>query len=108
MNGSKESSPPPDGASVPMSNSSSQQDLAMEETPSSSLDISAVTIEDVFVKNHDHADDVLDLSSQNMEKLGRAAPDFVLNTTTLLLDNNCLLRLDNIHTYQCLEKVLLQ
>jgi len=35
----------------------------------------------------------------------RATPQLVLNTTTLLLDNNNLSRLDNIHTYQCLEKV---
>ena len=35
----------------------------------------------------------------------RATPELILNTTTLLLDKNKLTRLDNIHTYQCLEKV---
>ena len=40
-----------------------------------------------------------------MEKLTRATPELILNTTTLLLDTNKLTRLDNIHTYQCLEKV---
>ena len=37
--------------------------------------------------------------------LTRATPELILNTTTLLLDKNKLTRLDNIHTYQCLEKV---
>ena len=49
--------------------------------------------------------DTLDLSSNQLEKLARATPELILNTTTLLLDNNNLVRLDNIHTYQCLEKV---
>ena len=49
--------------------------------------------------------DTLDLSSREMEKLARATPELILNTTTLLLDTNKLTRLDNIHTYQCLEKV---
>ena len=49
--------------------------------------------------------DTLDLSSQSLDKLSRATPELILNTTTLLLDNNNLVRLDNIHTYQCLEKV---
>ena len=49
--------------------------------------------------------DTLDLSSQSLDKLSRATPELILNTTTLLLDNNSLVRLDNIHTYQCLEKV---
>ncbi len=42
---------------------------------------------------------------QGLEKLTRAAPEWQLNTTTLLLDGNSLQRLDNIHTYQCVEKV---
>ena len=49
--------------------------------------------------------DTLDLSEQGLEKLTRATPELILNTTTLILDNNSLSRLDNIHTYQCLEKV---
>lgn len=49
--------------------------------------------------------DTLDLSGQGLEKLSRATPELILNTTTLILDNNALSRLDNIHTYQCLEKV---
>ena len=49
--------------------------------------------------------DTLDLTGQALEKLTRATPELILNTTTLLLDNNNLVRLDNIHTYQCLEKV---
>ena len=49
--------------------------------------------------------DTLDLSSQSLDRLTRATPELILNTTTLLLDNNSLVRLDNIHTYQCLEKV---
>ena len=49
--------------------------------------------------------DTLDLSKREMEKLARATPELILNTTTLLLDTNKLTRLDNIHTYQCLEKV---
>ena len=49
--------------------------------------------------------DTLDLSSRGLEKLSRATPELVLNTTSIILDNNNLARLDNIHTYQCLEKV---
>ena len=49
--------------------------------------------------------DTLDLTAHGLEKLSRATPELILNTTTLLLDNNTLTRLDNIHTYQCLEKV---
>ena len=45
------------------------------------------------------------MSCQGLEKLHRATPELILNTTTLVLDNNKLARLDNIHTYQCLEKV---
>ncbi len=49
--------------------------------------------------------DTLDLSGRGMEKLGRADSDVQLNVSTLVLDGNALQRLDNIHTYQCLEKV---
>ena len=49
--------------------------------------------------------ETLDLSSHGLTKLSRAAPGYDLTTLTLLLDNNSLQRLDNIHTYQCLEKV---
>ena len=83
-----------------MSNSSSQLDLFVE-TPS--MDTSSITMcesSNAYVNAG-----VLDLSASGLEKLNRAAPDDVLNTTTLLLDGNCLQRLDNIHTYQCLEKV---
>ena len=45
------------------------------------------------------------MGCQGLEKLHRATPELILNTTTLVLDNNKLARLDNIHTYQCLEKV---
>ena len=85
-----------------MSNSSSQIDLFVE-TPS--MDTSSVTMcgsSNAYVNAG-----VLDLSASGLEKLNRAAQDDVLNTTTLLLDDNCLQRLDNIHTYQCLEKVCL-
>ena len=83
-----------------MSNSSSQLELFVE-TPS--MDTSSITMcesSNAYVNAG-----VLDLSTSGLEKLNRAAPDDVLNTTTLLLDGNCLQRLDNIHTYQCLEKV---
>ncbi len=54
----------------------------------------------------DENDDcVLDLRNRGLEKLSRAAPEWQLNTITLLLDGNNLQRLDNIHTFQCLEKV---
>ncbi len=49
--------------------------------------------------------DVVDLSGQGLERVGRATRECELNTTTLVLDGNNLQRLDNIHTYQCLEKV---
>ena len=49
--------------------------------------------------------ETLDLSAHGLTKLNRAAPGYELTTMTLLLDNNSLQRLDNIHTYQCLEKV---
>ena len=49
--------------------------------------------------------DTLDLSGQGLEKLTRAVPECQLNTTTLLLDRNKLQRLDNLHSYQCIEKV---
>ena len=52
-----------------------------------------------------HPIDTLDLFTREMEKLARATPELILNTTTLILDTNKLTRLDNIHTYQCLEKV---
>lgn len=63
--------------------------------------------EEVSVPEHgDSMDpDTLDLSGQGLEKLTRAQPECQLNTTTLILDGNELQRLDNIHTYQCLEKV---
>ena len=61
---------------------------------------------DVGVYAPDMVDpDTLDLSGQNIEKLGRANSDVQLNVSTLILDGNSLQRLDNIHTYQCLEKV---
>ena len=91
-----------------MSNSSSQIDLRAETpsmeitTPSSALTMCGSVISNAYV-----TPGVLDLSGNGLEKLNRAASDYVLNTTTLLLDNNCLQRLDNIHTYQCLEKVTL-
>ena len=85
-----------------MSNSSSQIDLFVE-TPSTTMD-SSVTMCGPSSNMYVNAG-VLDLCGSGLEKLNRAAPDYVLNTTTLLLDDNCLQRLDNIHTYQCLEKV---
>ena len=86
-----------------MSNSSSQIDLYVE-TASSAMDTSSATICASSPNMYVNAG-VLDLCGSGLEKLNRAAPDYVLNTTTLLLDDNCLQRLDNIHTYQCLEKV---
>ena len=83
-----------------MSNSSSQIDL-FAETPSMDTAGTICSSSDIYGNVG-----VLDLSGTGLEKLNRAAPDYVLNTTTLLLDNNCLQRLDNIHTYQCLEKVI--
>ena len=63
--------------------------------------------EDAVLEESSELDDpeTLDLSAQGMTKLSRAAPGYDLTTLTLLLDNNSLQRLDNIHTYQCLEKV---
>ena len=49
--------------------------------------------------------DTLDLSGQGIEKLGRATDECQLNVSTLILDANDLQRMDNIHTYHCLEKV---
>ena len=86
-----------------MSNSSSQIDLFVE-TPSTTMDTSSVTMCGSSSNMYVNAG-VLDLCGSGLEKLNRAAPDYVLNTTTLLLDDNCLQRMDNIHTYQCLEKV---
>ena len=82
-----------------MSNSSSQIDL-FAETPSMDTSITMCGSTNMYVNAG-----VLDLCGTGLEKLSRAASGDVLNTTTLLLDNNCLQRLDNIHTYQCLEKV---
>ena len=65
-----------------------------------------MSTEDPAVSQSPGADpDTLDLSSKSLDKLTRATPELILNTTSLLLDNNNLVRLDNIHTYQCLEKV---
>ena len=65
-----------------------------------------MSTEDPAVTQSPGADpDTLDLSSKSLDKLTRATPELILNTTSLLLDNNNLVRLDNIHTYQCLEKV---
>ena len=63
--------------------------------------------EDAVLEESSELDDpeTLDLGSQGLTKLTRAAPGYDLTTLTLLLDNNSLQRLDNIHTYQCLEKV---
>ena len=90
---------PPTSCSA-MSNSSSQIDL-FSETPSKDNTGPVCVGPDSYIN-----DDVLDLSSTGLEKLNRAAAEYVLSSTTLLLDNNCLQRLDNIHTYQCLEKVI--
>ncbi len=49
--------------------------------------------------------ETLDLSGHALMKLSRATPNYELTAMTLLLDGNNLQRLDNIHTYQCLEKV---
>ena len=62
-------------------------------------------LEDESSLTSDHENDVLDLSGQGLEKLRRAAPEWQLHTTTLILDDNNLQRMDNIHTYQCIEKV---
>ena len=64
--------------------------------------------EDAVLEESSELDDpeTLDLGSHGLTKLSRAAPGYDLTTLTLLLDNNSLQRLDNIHTYQCLEKVL--
>ena len=61
--------------------------------------------EDGAVQSPGSDPDTLDLAGADLEKLSRATPELILNTTTLVLDNNKLQRLDNIHTYQCLEKV---
>lgn len=88
------------GCNTIMSNSSSQIDLFAETPSLDTVGTITCSSSEIYAK-----DGVLDLSGTGLEKLNRAAPDYVLNTTTLLLDNNCLQRLDNIHTYQCLEKV---
>ena len=74
-------------------------DLSSFEDPSVSMGIVDV-IEEV-----EEDPDTLDLSGKGLQKLSRAAKEWALNSTTLLLDNNALQRLDNIHTYECIEKV---
>ena len=65
----------------------------------------AVLEEDAYKSSELDDPETLDLGSHGLTKLSRAAPGYDLTTLTLLLDNNSLQRLDNIHTYQCLEKV---
>ena len=67
--------------------------------------VSASTVADELLEDEAESPDTLDLSGQELEKLTRAVPEHQLNTTTLILDGNRLQRLDNIHTYQCIEKV---
>ena len=52
--------------------------------------------------------ETLDMSCQGLRKLTRARPEWQLNATTLILDDNDLERLDNIHTFQCIEKLSAQ
>ena len=87
-----------------------QQPLSDQETPV--VDVPRLPIESgdeanltLSMTTEDDDPDTLDLSSQELTKLTRAAPECTLNTMTLILDNNSLQRLDNIHTYQCIEKV---
>lgn len=64
--------------------------------------------EDIMEEEEEEGEEdpeTLDLSGQDLEKLTRAAPEWQLNTMTLILDHNNLQRLDNIHTFQCIEKV---
>ena len=72
--------------------------LPLESGDEANLSLSMTTEDDLDP-------DTLDLSGQELTKLLRAAPECTLNTMTLILDNNSLQRLDNIHTYQCIEKV---
>ena len=63
--------------------------------------------EDAVLEESSELDDpeTLDLGSHGLTKLSRAATGYDLTTLTLFLDNYSLQMLDNIHTYQCLEKV---
>ena len=71
------------------------------------LPLMSDTEDAVLAEESSELDDpeTLDLGSHGLTKLSWAAPGYDLTTLTLLLDNNSLQRLDNIHTYQCLEKV---
>ena len=82
--------------------------LPIESGDEANLTLSMTTEDDADVDVDVDADldpDTLDLSSQELAKLSRATPECTLATMTLILDNNSLQRLDNIHTYQCIEKV---
>ena len=69
------------------------------------VSVPPIPLEDIDLEDDLEDPETLDLSSQNLEKLTRARPEWQLNATTLILDDNQLQRLDNIHTFQCIEKV---
>ena len=87
----------------------SNMEVMVQQQQPSSLSLMSDTEDAAMLEESSELDDpeTLDLSSHGLTKLSRAAPGYDLTTLTLLLDNNSLQRLDNIHTYQCLEKVLL-
>ena len=87
----------------------SNMEVMVQQQQPSSLSLMSDTEDAAMLEESSELDDpeTLDLSSHGLTKLSRAAPGYDLTTLTLLLDNNSLQRLDNIHTYQCLEKVIL-
>ena len=86
---------------------SNMEVMVQQQPQPSSLSLMSDTEDAAMLEESSELDDpeTLDLSSHGLTKLSRAAPGYDLTTLTLLLDNNSLQRLDNIHTYQCLEKV---
>ena len=86
----------------------SNMEVMVQQQQPSSLSLMSDTEDAAMLEESSELDDpeTLDLSSHGLTKLSRAAPGYDLTTLTLLLDNNSLQRLDNIHTYQCLEKVI--
>jgi uncharacterized protein YcbK (DUF882 family) len=96
---------------IPVPNAPSSSANVNEQDMNIEMAVEAVDIlleeenEDDVEEEEEDDPETLDLSGQGLEKLSRAAPDFQLNTMTLILDRNNLQRMDNIHTFQCIEKV---
>ena len=86
-------------------NNNSTKDNSRADAPEAMIDIEEGLNEEDDEVLEDDDPETLNLRGQGLKKLTRAAPEWQLNTTTLILDNNELQRLDNIHTFQCIEKV---